>query len=43
MYFAGSDLRISGEVRNTSQEDASALVFLIAPSGMMMDEATPTS
>lgn len=34
---------VSGEVRNAGQEDASALVFLIAPSGMTMDEATPTS
>jgi quercetin dioxygenase-like cupin family protein len=31
---------VSGEVRNAGQEDASALVFLIGPSGMM-DEATP--
>lgn len=34
---------VSGEVRNAGQEPAAALVFLIGPSGMMMDEATPTS
>ncbi len=38
---------VTGEVRNTGQEDATALVVLMAPAGMMMGdaapEATPTS
>ena len=32
---------VSGEVRNTGEEHAEALVVLIAPQGMMMGEATP--
>jgi quercetin dioxygenase-like cupin family protein len=40
VYVPGN---VSGEVRNAGQESTSALVFLIAPSSMMMDEATPTS
>jgi quercetin dioxygenase-like cupin family protein len=38
-YIPGN---VSGEVRNAGQEPASALVFLIAPSDMVMAEATPT-
>lgn len=37
-YVPGS---VSGEVRNKGQEPATAIVFLIAPAGMMMGEATP--
>ena len=33
---------VSGEVRNTGEESASALIVLVGPAGMTMGEATPT-
>jgi hypothetical protein len=33
---------VPGEIRNEGQEPASALAFIVYPSGTMMGEATPT-
>jgi quercetin dioxygenase-like cupin family protein len=33
---------VSGEVRNTGEEQAEALIVLVGPAGMTMGEATPT-